>query len=79
MIYWFRVFHVNSKHPRSHFLTFLNLFSQFDMLDEAVVREVMMQTGPIQHAVFSVRYLINAELTYFLVKLYSNVVINTPL
>lgn len=26
---------------------------EFDNLDEAVIREVMMQTGPIQHAVFS--------------------------
>ena len=30
-------------------------FFQFENLDEAVVREVMVQTGPIQHAVFSVR------------------------
>ncbi|KAL9964464.1 hypothetical protein ACROYT_G028110 [Oculina patagonica] len=26
---------------------------EFDNLDEAVIREVMMQTGPLQHAVFS--------------------------
>ncbi|XP_015749296.1 PREDICTED: UDP-glucose:glycoprotein glucosyltransferase 1-like [Acropora digitifera] len=33
-----------------------------DNIEEAIIREVMMQTGPIQHAVFSVRHLIKKRM-----------------